>query len=166
MIRAVDLNGLLGPVRAAVRRAQPIKVSGRVTQALGTVVRAIGVDAQVGDVCELHSANGQTMRAEVIGFDQQIAILSPFGELKGLSASTMVVPLHRALDVPVGTVRSRLSRARARLRKLDGGENGVGDERPLRAADGTGAALRASLCERTTGPVAERPAPNDGGGVA
>jgi ATP synthase in type III secretion protein N len=100
------LAGLLGPVRTAVRNSQPIKLSGRVTQALGTVVRAVGVDAQVGDVCELHSANGdgtgQMMRAEVIGFDQQTAILSPFGELRGLSASSMVVPLHRALDVPVG----------------------------------------------------------------
>jgi ATP synthase in type III secretion protein N len=101
-MKPADLNGLLGQVRAAVRQVNPIKVSGRVTQALGTVVRATGVDAQVGDVCELHSGNGQMMRAEVIGFDQQIAILSPFGELKGLSASTMVVPLHRALDVPVG----------------------------------------------------------------
>jgi ATP synthase in type III secretion protein N len=105
-MKASDVNGLLTQVRAAVRNAQPIKLSGRVTQALGTVVRATGVDAQVGDVCELHSANsdgtGQMMRAEVIGFDQQTAILSPFGELRGLSASSMVVPLHRALDVPVG----------------------------------------------------------------
>jgi ATP synthase in type III secretion protein N len=101
-MKPADLGGLLGQVRAAVRKSQPIKLSGRVTQALGTVVRATGVDALVGDVCELHSANGQMMRAEVIGFDQQTAILSPFGELRGLSASSMVVPLHRALDVPVG----------------------------------------------------------------
>jgi ATP synthase in type III secretion protein N len=93
---------LLGPAREAVRRARPVQMNGRVTQALGTVVRATGVDALVGDVCELHSANGQVMRAEVIGFEQQTAILSPFGELRGLSASSMVVPLHRALDVPVG----------------------------------------------------------------
>ncbi len=101
-----DLSGLLGPVRAAMGQTQPIKLSGRVTQALGTVVRAMGVDAQVGDVCELHSVDGhgkgRMMRAEVIGFDHQTAILSPFGELRGLSASSMVVPLHRPLDVPVG----------------------------------------------------------------
>jgi ATP synthase in type III secretion protein N len=101
-----DISGLLGPVRAAMRQTQPIKLSGRVTQALGTVVRAAGVDAQVGDVCELHSVDGsgkgQVMRAEVIGFDRETAILSPFGELRGLSASSMVVPLHRPLDVPVG----------------------------------------------------------------
>lgn len=99
---SIDLDGLISPVRQAVRRSTPIKVYGRVTQAMGTVVRATGVNAQVGDVCELHSTSGQMMRAEVIGFDRQTAILSPFGELRGLSASSMVVPLHRALDVPVG----------------------------------------------------------------
>jgi ATP synthase in type III secretion protein N len=95
-------QGLLGPVRLALQQANPIQLEGRVVQALGTVVRATGVDARVGEVCELHAANGRVMRAEVIGFDKHTAILSPFGELNGLSFTAHVVPLHRALDVPVG----------------------------------------------------------------
>jgi ATP synthase in type III secretion protein N len=101
-VKLSDPGGLFGPVRSALRQSSPLRLSGRVTQALGTVVRATGVDAQVGDVCELRSANGQVMRAEVIGFEGPIAVLSPFGELRGLSASTMVVSMHRPLDVPVG----------------------------------------------------------------
>ncbi len=95
-------HGLLAPVRLALAQARPIQLEGRVVQALGTVVRATGVDARVGDVCELHAANGRVTRAEVVGFDQQTAILSPFGELNGLSFTARVLPLHRALDVPVG----------------------------------------------------------------
>jgi ATP synthase in type III secretion protein N len=94
--------GLLAPVRRALQQAQPVQLQGRVVQALGTVVRATGVDARVGEVCELHAASGRVTQAEVVGFDQQVAILSPFGELDGLSASSRVVPLHRALDVGVG----------------------------------------------------------------
>lgn len=94
--------GLLAPVRLALAQAKPIQLEGRVVQALGTVVRATGVDAQVGEVCELHAANGRVTRAEVVGFDQHTAILSPFGELNGLSFTARVLPLHRALDVPVG----------------------------------------------------------------
>jgi ATP synthase in type III secretion protein N len=97
-----DSQGLLGSVRLALQQASPIQLEGRVVQALGTVVRATGVDARVGEVCELHTANGRITRAEVIGFDQHTAILSPFGELNGLSFTSHVVPLHRALDVPVG----------------------------------------------------------------
>ncbi len=99
---ARDPQGLLGQVRLALQQANPIQLEGRVVQALGTVVRATGVDARVGEVCELHTANGRVTRAEVIGFDQHTAILSPFGELNGLSFTSHVVPLHRALDVPVG----------------------------------------------------------------
>jgi ATP synthase in type III secretion protein N len=95
-------HGLLAPVRLALAQARPIQLEGRVVQALGTVVRATGVDARVGDVCELHAANGRVTRAEVVGFDQQTTILSPFGELNGLSFTARVLPLHRALDVPVG----------------------------------------------------------------
>jgi ATP synthase in type III secretion protein N len=95
-------QGLMAPVRSALQQASTIRFEGRVVQALGTVVRATGVDARVGEVCELHATNGRVMCAEVVGFDQNTAILSPFGELNGLSATSHVVPLHRALDVPVG----------------------------------------------------------------
>jgi ATP synthase in type III secretion protein N len=101
-MKPLPTQGLMAPVRSALQQAMPIQFEGRVVQALGTVVRATGVDARVGEVCELHATNGRVMRAEVVGFDQNTAILSPFGELSGLSSGSHVVPLHRALDVPVG----------------------------------------------------------------
>ncbi len=129
--------GLLAPVRLALAQAKPIQLEGRVVQALGTVVRATGVDARVGDVCELHAANGRITRAEVVGFDQHTAILSPFGELNGLSVTARVLPLHRALDVPVGD--ALLGRV------LDGfGEplDGLGPLRHSSSRNGTPAPLR------------------------
>ncbi len=101
-MKPLPTQGLMAPVRSALQQANTIRFEGRVVQALGTVVRATGVDARVGEVCELHATNGRVMRAEVVGFDQNTAILSPFGELGGLSSGSLVVPLHRTLDVPVG----------------------------------------------------------------
>jgi ATP synthase in type III secretion protein N len=146
-------QGVLGPVRLALQQARPIRLEGRVVQALGTVVRATGVVARVGEVCELHAADGRVMRAEVIGFDHHTAVLSPFGELSGLSSGARVVPLHRALDVPVGD--ALLGRV------LDGfGEpiDGHGPLRPPRAANGARSAPhRASTDAAPPEALARRP---------
>jgi ATP synthase in type III secretion protein N len=146
-------QGLLGSVRLALQQANPIQLEGRVVQALGTVVRATGVDARVGEVCELHTANGRVTRAEVIGFDQHTAILSPFGELNGLSFTSHVVPLHRALDVPVG--------AALLGRVLDGFGEPLDGRGPIRAdgarAHGSGPLRRASTDAAPPEALSRRP---------
>jgi ATP synthase in type III secretion protein N len=150
-------QGLLGPVRLALQQANPIQLEGRVVQALGTVVRATGVDARVGEVCELHAANGRVMRAEVIGFDKHTAILSPFGELNGLSFTAHVVPLHRALDVPVGDallgrVLDGFGEPLDGLGPLRTGTHRLGMPQPLRRAS-TDAAPPQALSRR---PITQR----------
>ena len=77
--------------------------TGRVFEVVGTLIRASGLDAKVGELCELHDARGNLLqRAEVVGFGRNGAILSPFGSMGGISEGTLVVGTGKPLSVPVG----------------------------------------------------------------
>jgi type III secretion protein N (ATPase) len=81
----------------------PIQARGRVLEAVGTLVRVIGINARVGDVCELRNpASTWHMQAEVIGVARDATLLMPFGELQGISAQTEVVNLGAPQSVKVG----------------------------------------------------------------
>src|SRR5688572_17329921 len=80
-----------------------MQARGRVLDAVGTLVKATGLSARIGDLCELRNAGSTwTMRAEVVGVSRQATLLLPFGELDGISAQTEVVNLGRAQTVKVG----------------------------------------------------------------
>jgi type III secretion protein N (ATPase) len=68
--------------------------SGKVFEVVGTLIRASGLDAKIGELCE--------QRAEVVGFGRSGAVLSPFGNLLGVGEATQVVGTGQALSVRVG----------------------------------------------------------------
>ena len=77
---------------AALRTVETLKRVGRVAEARGTLIRATGVNARIGEVCELREpGNGQVLTAEVVGIERGMALLMPLGTLEGLSADTEVV---------------------------------------------------------------------------
>jgi ATP synthase in type III secretion protein N len=77
--------------------------TGKVFEVVGTLLRASGLDAKVGELCELQDQRGRVLqRAEVIGFSRQSAVLSPFGSMTGVSESTRVVGTGKPLSVKVG----------------------------------------------------------------
>jgi ATP synthase in type III secretion protein N len=81
----------------------PVQSRGRVIEALGTLVRASGVPARVGQVCELVNPGGTwRLQAQVVGIAQDSVLLTPFGDLAGLSAQTEVINLDRVATVRAG----------------------------------------------------------------
>jgi ATP synthase in type III secretion protein N len=76
---------------------------GKLRQATGTVVRASGVRADVGELCRLvdHSSQRE-IKAEVIGFDGDLVLMSPMGSLSGLSSATQVINTGEHHSVAVG----------------------------------------------------------------
>jgi ATP synthase in type III secretion protein N len=66
------------------------------------VIEATGIQAHIGELCELVTPGEPPLLAEVIGFAHQGAILTPLGATTGLSSLTEVVPTGRGLDCPVG----------------------------------------------------------------
>jgi ATP synthase in type III secretion protein N len=86
---------------AASTNTRPVK--GRVKRIIGNVIHAKVPDARLGDVCCLRDvSSGVTSFAEIVGFDDTVAMLSPLGDLWGLSNATEVSTTGSALEVAVG----------------------------------------------------------------
>ena len=77
--------------------------AGKVQEVIGTLLKVSGLDATLGELCELRSPQGQLLQsAEVVGFSRDIALLSPFGRLGSISRETRVVGLKRPLAIRIG----------------------------------------------------------------
>lgn len=91
------------PLIDALRRVDRLKRVGRVAEAYGTLIRASGVPAAIGDVCELRDpATGHILSAEVVGVSRQQTLLTPLGPLEGVSANMEVHAVTGRASVTVG----------------------------------------------------------------
>ncbi len=90
LIRALDA----GPV---------YEQRGRIVGALGTTLRVRGVKAKIGDSCQIiDPESGTILWAEVVGLAGEDAILTPLGDLRGLSTNSDVILRSGEDQVPVG----------------------------------------------------------------
>jgi len=75
---------------------------GRVIHVAGTIVKAILPQVSVGEYCLLKNRySEQTTPAEVIGFEKNIALLAPIGDLRGISSGTEVITSGELMRVGV-----------------------------------------------------------------
>ncbi|WP_294446117.1 type III secretion system ATPase SctN [uncultured Mailhella sp.] len=87
----------------AVQTTTPVDVRGRVEQVVGTIIRAVVPGVKVGELCILSNPwENFTLKAEVVGFVRNVALLSPLGSCQGVSPATEVIPTGEILSVPVG----------------------------------------------------------------
>lgn len=99
----VNMDYLSDALDDALNGFSGIETRGRVLEAVGTLIKASGVSARIGDICELRNpGTAWQMQAEVVGIVRDLVLLMPFGELAGLSAQTEVVHLGRTQGVKVG----------------------------------------------------------------
>jgi len=87
----------------ALADANTVEVRGRVEQVVGTIIRATVPGVKVGELCVLRNPwEDWELKAEVVGFSKQVALLTPLGELQGISPATEVYPTGEIHSVPVG----------------------------------------------------------------
>lgn len=98
-----DLSDLTRLIEAEFSSASIVTRTGKVTEVVGTLMRVSGLDARLGELCEVLDDGGQVLQsAEVVGFAAGRTILSPFGSILGVRGGTRVRGLGKVLSVPVG----------------------------------------------------------------
>jgi type III secretion protein N (ATPase) len=87
----------------AVAQAPTVRIRGRVTQVVGTIVKAVVPSVVVGEICLLRNpGTREEMKAEVVGILRGTALLTPLGDTLGISNVTEVIPTGQVHMVPVG----------------------------------------------------------------
>lgn len=91
------------PLLRALSRRDTLQRVGRVAEAYGTLVRATGVRAAIGELCMLEQPDtGFSLPAEVVGVSQQQTLLTPLGPLEGISSATIVTATGKQATAPAG----------------------------------------------------------------
>ncbi len=86
-----------------LQAVEPRPLKGRVIRATGTVIHAAAPDVAVGELCRLKDPNsGRQLLAEAVGLAGETVILTPIGDMTGLSTQTEVVRTRAPLSVRVG----------------------------------------------------------------
>jgi flagellum-specific ATP synthase len=74
-----------------------------VSDLIGLIVEATGLEAEVGEVCEIATGRGRApVPAEVVGFRKRRTLLMPLGELHGIGPGNVVTATGEPVRVPVG----------------------------------------------------------------
>jgi flagellum-specific ATP synthase len=80
----------------------PLPLQGHVSRVTGLLIESAGPRARLGEVCEIISANGQTLPVQVVGFRDRTLLMVPLGEPSGIRPGDRVVARHGAISVGVG----------------------------------------------------------------
>jgi type III secretion protein N (ATPase) len=98
-----QLDYIIDMMALALEDTPTVQIRGRVIQVIGTIIKAVVPTVKVGEVCLLRNpGDGAEMKAEVVGFVKDAALLTPIGDMYGISGATEVIPTGRAHMVPVG----------------------------------------------------------------
>jgi ATP synthase in type III secretion protein N len=90
----------LGEALSALDAINPLRISGRVTEVTGLVVRATVPGIRMGEMVVIES--NPRLRAEVVGFRGDEVVLMPLGELNGVGPDALVSPMGRPLSITMG----------------------------------------------------------------
>ena len=101
----------------AVDSCVTIRPEGRISKVVGLVAEGDGMGLGIGNLCAIKNGHGNEIIAEVIGFRDGKVLLMPYGNIRGMSPGSRIIPVA---DTPLA---------------------GVGDEFLGRVVDGMGAPL-------------------------
>ncbi len=116
-----DVAERLAAHGALIRHSDLHRRRGRVTDLIGLIVEATGLEAEVGEVCSIDTGRDRPPTpAEVVGFRAGRTLLMPLGEVHGIGPGNHVTASGQPVRVPTGA--ALLGRVLDGLgRPIDGG---------------------------------------------
>src|SRR6204780_1603854 len=93
---------LLSDLISTLSQMETLQWAGRVSEIVGLLIASDGPATAVGDFCEIRSAKGRTVRAQVVGFRDGKVLLMPLEETGGLQLGDTVIARPEAARVEVG----------------------------------------------------------------
>ncbi|MGB9866831.1 MAG: flagellar protein export ATPase FliI [Bacillota bacterium] len=75
---------------------------GRVAQVTGLIIESAGPRVKLGELCTVEKEDGSVLLAEAVGFRGERVLLTPLGELEGISPGCVVKAAGRPMTVGVG----------------------------------------------------------------
>lgn len=75
---------------------------GKVQRVVGGLVKAFVPNAVLGELCKLINPDGSETLSEVVAFEEDGALLSPYSDLSGIGAATKVIGTGSAHRISVG----------------------------------------------------------------
>lgn len=100
--RLAGWSETLAQARQRAQVTRPLIAEGRLTRMVGLTLEAVGCEMPIGGRCEIVTAHGQRVEAEVVGFSGEKVFLMPVGDIRGLTPNARVIPLGTAHNVAVG----------------------------------------------------------------
>jgi type III secretion protein N (ATPase) len=98
-----DLDYITDLLKQSLSEATLVEIRGRVKQVVGTIIKAVVPAVKLGEICILRSPGvDEDLYTEVVGFAQDAALLTPIGDMNGVSTATEVIPTGKVHLVPVG----------------------------------------------------------------
>lgn len=98
-----ELDYIPAILKSSIQETNLVEIKGRVLQVIGTIIRAVVPTVKLGEICVLRTPGvEEELYAEVVGFIKDAALLTPIGDMTGVSTDTEVLPTGRQHVVPVG----------------------------------------------------------------
>jgi flagellum-specific ATP synthase len=97
-------GGVLAGAMRTLDTADLARRHGYVSNLIGLIIEATGLQSEVGEVCLVQSGrSGRPVAAEVVGFRDGRTLLMPLGELHGIGPGTKVQGTGAPFQVAVGS---------------------------------------------------------------
>lgn len=166
IVNSASIDNWRSCLRAARKRlnhCEPLRLSGRITRVTGIVMEAVGLQLPIGAACTISIPNGNTLDAEVVGFESNVLFLIPQSSIEGVEPGAVVcIPEFLSAPITPSELTEGVRIFDPHARRLP-----VGTELLGRVLDGTGNPLdglgsvhttqMAQLVGRVINPLARAP---------
>jgi flagellum-specific ATP synthase len=85
----------------AIDEVKTMRPEGRISQVVGLIAEGDSLGLGIGGLCSIINDRGQEIKAEVVGFKQEKALLMPYGDIRGISLGSRIIPVSASPMVGV-----------------------------------------------------------------